>query len=151
MVSIDSPLIRQHFRRFKKKILKDPGPLKSIKRIWAVKQQFMCTDWIMWPPGSKIQYRSVFSRNRLDSGRCSPAIAFIIVMISHDFSRYRSIAGKHIKNHPLKAFIYSLLFFADFCHNCILADFFTTAVLPPFPYIKQHVLRIFSSFRRELG
>ncbi len=107
----------------------------------------MCTDRIMWPPGSKIQYRSVFSRNRLDSGRCSPAIAFLIVMISHVFSRYRSIAGKHIKNHPLKAFIYSLLFFADFCHNCILADFFTTAVLPPFPYIKTACFADFFFFQ----
>ena len=37
--------------------LKDPGPLKSIKRIWAAKQLFVCTDRIMWPPASKIQYR----------------------------------------------------------------------------------------------
>jgi|688.fasta_scaffold611144_1 hypothetical protein len=44
VVSIDSPLIRQYFRRIEKKFLKDPGPLKCIKHIWAVKQQFMCTD-----------------------------------------------------------------------------------------------------------
>jgi hypothetical protein len=37
--------------------LKDPGPLNSKKRIWAVKQLFMCTDRIMWPPASKIRYR----------------------------------------------------------------------------------------------
>ncbi len=37
--------------------LKDPGPLKSIKHIWAVKQLFMCSDRIMWPPGSEIRYR----------------------------------------------------------------------------------------------
>ncbi len=54
--------------------LKDPGPLNSKKRIWVLKQLFMWPDRIMWPPGSKIRYRSVFSRNRLDSGRCSPAI-----------------------------------------------------------------------------
>jgi hypothetical protein len=40
-----------------KKMLKDPGPLNSKKRIWAVKQLFMCSDWIMWPPVSKIRYR----------------------------------------------------------------------------------------------
>jgi hypothetical protein len=57
-----------------KQFLKDPGPLKSIKRIWAAKQLLMCSDRIMWPPASKIRYRSVFSRNRLDSGRCSPGI-----------------------------------------------------------------------------
>jgi hypothetical protein len=57
VVSIDRPLIRLHFRRFKKNFLKDPGPLKSIKRIRAAKQLFMCSDRIMWPPGSKIRYR----------------------------------------------------------------------------------------------
>jgi hypothetical protein len=31
---------------------------------------------------------------------CSPAIVFIILKISHVFPRYRSIAGKHIKNRP---------------------------------------------------
>jgi hypothetical protein len=35
VVSIDGPMIRQHFRRFKKKFLKDPGPLKNKKPIWA--------------------------------------------------------------------------------------------------------------------
>ncbi len=54
--------------------LKDPGPLKSIKRILAGKKLFMCSDRIMWPPASKIRYRSVFFRYRLDSERCSPAI-----------------------------------------------------------------------------
>jgi hypothetical protein len=29
VVSIDGPLIRQNFRQFKKKYLKDPGPLNS--------------------------------------------------------------------------------------------------------------------------
>ncbi len=29
---------------------------------------------------------------------CSPAIVFIMLKISHVFSRYRSIAGRHIKN-----------------------------------------------------
>jgi hypothetical protein len=32
---------------------------------------------------------------------CSPAIVFIILKISHVFPRYRSIAGKNIKNRPL--------------------------------------------------
>ncbi len=57
-----------------KKIFKGPRPFKMHKTYLRVKQQFMCTDRIMWPPGSKIRYRSVFSRNRLDSGRISPAI-----------------------------------------------------------------------------
>ncbi len=69
-----SPFNSSIFSQIKIIILKDPGPLKCIRRIWAVKQQFMCTDRIMWPPGSKILLRSVFSRNRLDSGRTSPAI-----------------------------------------------------------------------------
>ncbi len=54
-----------------KKFLKDPGPLKSIKRIWAAKQLFVCTDRIMWPPASKIRYRDdtclIFSQYRLYS------------------------------------------------------------------------------------
>ncbi len=47
---------------------------------------------------------------------CSPAIVFINLKISHVFLRYRSIAGKHIKNRR------TLLSFADFCKIC-LADF----------------------------
>ncbi len=96
VVSIDRPLVRQHFRRF---------PLKSIKRIWAAKQLFMCSDRIMWLPGSKIQYRSVFSRYWLDSGRCSPAILvwklfFELILRAKDsgwcLSAIESIAGVHI-------------------------------------------------------
>ncbi len=34
--------------------------------------------------------------NFIDPGMCSPAIAFVILKISHVFTRYRSIAGKHI-------------------------------------------------------
>jgi hypothetical protein len=40
-----------------KNCLKDPGPLNNKKRIWTAKQLLMCTDRIMWPPASKIQYR----------------------------------------------------------------------------------------------
>ncbi len=54
--------------------LKDPSPVNNKKRFWAAKQLFMCTDRIMWLPTSKIRYRGVFFRYRLDSGRCSPAI-----------------------------------------------------------------------------
>jgi hypothetical protein len=84
---------------------------------------------------------------------CSPAIAFIIFMISYVFSRYRSIAGKHTKNHPLKAFIYSLKFSRIFVIIVFWQIFSWLLYSPPFPYIikyKQHVMRIFSSFRREL-
>ena len=82
--------------------LKDPGPLKSIKCIRAAKQLFMCSDRIMWPPGSKSQYRTVFSRNRLDCGRCSPGILVsklyfeLILRVSRQrvmFTRYRVDSG----------------------------------------------------------
>ena len=62
----------------------------------------MCSDRIMWPPGSKIRYRSVFSRNRLDSGRTSPAILIsklfveLILGVSRQrvmFTRYRVDSG----------------------------------------------------------
>jgi hypothetical protein len=42
----------------------------------------------------------------------SPAIEFVIFTIFHVFSRYRSIAGKHIKNRP-----HTLQCFADFLQN----------------------------------
>ncbi len=89
----------------------------------------MSSDRIMWPTGSKIQ----FSRNRLDSGRCSPAIESIAGVHIVYFYRFRdvfscyhiyhfedftcilpvrSIAGKHIKNRP-----HILQCFADFLQN----------------------------------
>ncbi len=39
----------------KKKILKDPGPLKNKKRIWADKQLLMGRYWIMGRPGLKTE------------------------------------------------------------------------------------------------
>ena len=47
---------------------------------------------------------------------CSPAIAFIILKISHVFPCYRLIVGKHIKNRP------HTLKFRGFLQN-FLADF----------------------------
>ena len=46
------------------------------------------------------RWRAYTLLNFIDSGMCFPAIVFIILKISHVFSRYRSIAGKHIKNRP---------------------------------------------------
>jgi hypothetical protein len=69
MVSIDRPYIPQHFRKVKKKFLKEPGPLNNKKRFYAAKQLSMCTDRIMWPPASKIRYRDdtcrIFTQYRL--------------------------------------------------------------------------------------
>jgi hypothetical protein len=48
----------------------------------------------------------------IDSGMYSPAIELVIFTIFHVFSRYRSIAGKHIKNRP-----HTLECFADFLQN----------------------------------
>ncbi len=41
-----SALYSSTFPQFFYFFLKDPGPLKSIKRIWAAKQLFMCSDRI---------------------------------------------------------------------------------------------------------
>jgi hypothetical protein len=60
-----------------KKNFKGPRPFKQQKTFLSAKQLFMCSDWIMWLPASKIRYRSVFLRYRLDSGRCSPAILLL--------------------------------------------------------------------------
>ena len=38
-----------------KKILKDPGPLKNKKRIWADKQLLMGRYWIKGRPGLKTE------------------------------------------------------------------------------------------------
>jgi hypothetical protein len=87
----------------------------------------------------------MFSRYRVDSGRtrllnfidpgmCSPDIVFIILKISHVFSRYRSIAGRHIKNCPQ-----TLQCLADFLQN-VFGRFSRRAVLSPTPIPTQFII-----------
>jgi hypothetical protein len=60
---------------------------------------------------------------------CSPAIVFIILKISHVFPRYRSIAGKHIKNCP------QTLKFRGFLQN--LFGRFSSLAVPQSTYIPR--------------
>jgi hypothetical protein len=53
MVSIDRPLNSLHFRIIFNFFLKDPGPLKSKKRITAVQQLSLGQVSIMWRPLQK--------------------------------------------------------------------------------------------------
>ncbi len=76
-----------------KKNLKDPGPLKNQKRFLMATQQFMCSDWIMCLPASKLQYRCVFFRHRLDSGRCSPGTYLGFKIFCWTWSKSLKIAG----------------------------------------------------------
>ncbi len=46
----------------------------------------MCSDRILWLPGPKIKYRSVFSHNRLDRGRCSPVSWFQNFLLTYSYS-----------------------------------------------------------------
>jgi hypothetical protein len=76
---------------------------------------------------------------------CSSAIIFIILKISDVFLRYRSIAGKHIKNRP-----HTLQCFADYFAKCV-CRFSRLAVLSPPPTPTQffirtclHVLQIYA-------
>ena len=55
VVSIGRPLNTQHFPRFKKKNLKDPGPLNNKKRFRAVKQLYVGRHWIKGRPGLKTE------------------------------------------------------------------------------------------------
>ncbi len=55
VVSIDRPYIPLHFHRFKKNFLKDPGPLKNKKCIWADKQLLMGRYLINGRPGLKTE------------------------------------------------------------------------------------------------
>ncbi len=62
---------------------------------------------------------------------CSPAIVFIILKISHVFPRYRSIAGKHIKNRP------QTLKFRGFLQN--LFGRFSRLAVPQSTYIPREL------------
>jgi hypothetical protein len=44
VISINMPLIPQHFRRFKKKNFKDPGPLSFKKRFRAAYSKIVARD-----------------------------------------------------------------------------------------------------------
>jgi hypothetical protein len=65
---------------------------------------------------------------------CSPAIVFIILKISHVFSRYRLIAGRNIKNRPQ-----TLQCLADFLQNAF-GRFSRLAVLSPTPIHTQFII-----------
>ncbi len=72
--------------------------------------------------------------NFIDPGMCSPAIVFIILKISHVFTRYRSIAGRHIKNRPQ-----TLQCLVDFLQN-VFGRFSRLAVLSPPPIPTQFII-----------
>ena len=55
-------------------LFKGPSPFKLHKTLFSGYTAFMCPDWIMWPPVQKTQYRDVYLRYRLCSGRIHPAI-----------------------------------------------------------------------------
>ncbi len=61
MVSIDRPLNSLHFRIIFNLFSKDPGPLKSKKRIRAVKQLSLGQVSIMWRPLQNSQWRYALS------------------------------------------------------------------------------------------
>jgi hypothetical protein len=65
---------------------------------------------------------------------CPPAIVFIILKISHVFSRYRSIAGRHIKNRPQ-----TLQCSADFL-QIVFGRFSRLAVPSPPPIPTQFII-----------
>jgi hypothetical protein len=70
---------------------------------------------------------------------CSPAIVFMILKISHVFSRYRPIAGRHIKNRP-----HTLQCFADFLQN-VFGGFSRLSVQSPPPIPSQFIILTYFS------
>jgi hypothetical protein len=72
--------------------------------------------------------------NFIYPGMCSPAIVFIILMISHVFSRYRSIAGGgHIKIAAHSSV------FPGFFEKCVW-QILRLAVLSPHPIPTQFII-----------